>query len=86
MKSLVVARNQLASYLTKGQSLPPMIRNAHQCARCYQLENCLLFHRFTEDGTASTSGVPVAFEEVRIGNWGLLLPLRGATIPTSSST
>jgi DNA replication ATP-dependent helicase Dna2 len=37
--------------------LPPMIRKPSTCSRCFQLSNCVVWHRAVEHGTAETSGL-----------------------------
>eukprot|EP00041_Stephanoeca_diplocostata_P009368 m.144256 g.144256 ORF g.144256 m.144256 type:complete len:1074 (-) comp17709_c0_seq2:82-3303(-) len=61
-RALLMARNHVAAFLHgpgrgSRRHLPPMLQNARQCARCFQVSNCMLAHAAVEAGSAETSGV-----------------------------
>lgn len=67
VSSILQARNDLVNWLkfTDGNvHLPPLLESKHQCQRCPQLRNCMLFHNVHEDGTSESSGMPPAFDEM----------------------
>jgi CRISPR/Cas system-associated exonuclease Cas4 (RecB family) len=45
IRHLIVARNDIATYMISKSKLPPMIKNAHACQRCYQQEACFVYHK-----------------------------------------
>lgn len=70
VSSILQARNELVSWLQCTDNelqLPPLLESKHQCQRCPQLHNCMLFHNVHEDGTAESSGMSSAFEEATGG-------------------
>jgi len=70
VSSILQARNELVSWLKCTDNelqLPPLLESKHQCQRCPQLHNCMLFHNVHEGGTAESSGMSSAFEEATGG-------------------
>ncbi|TPX63675.1 hypothetical protein SpCBS45565_g06433 [Spizellomyces sp. 'palustris'] len=63
VRGLIIARNAMASYLNSRGKLPPMIQRLHACQRCYALDNCLVYHKAIENGTADTSGLGSLFDK-----------------------
>jgi len=70
VRGLIMARNNFASAVAKvkaiggstsAQVFPPMIRNRRDCERCFQVEECVLHHAATENGTAESSGLDELF-------------------------
>ncbi|CAH0481972.1 unnamed protein product [Peronospora belbahrii] len=70
VRGLIMARNNFASALAKAkavgsstsaQALPPMIRNRTDCERCFQVDECVLHHAATENGTEESSGLDELF-------------------------
>eukprot|EP01012_Entosiphon_sulcatum_P008566 TRINITY_DN14695_c0_g1_i1.p1 TRINITY_DN14695_c0_g1~~TRINITY_DN14695_c0_g1_i1.p1 ORF type:complete len:1304 (-),score=176.05 TRINITY_DN14695_c0_g1_i1:44-3955(-) len=56
MAHAVQLRNTLAVHISKGKA-PPMLRSWRACRNCSQLDNCLLWHKAQEGGTAESSGL-----------------------------
>ncbi|CAO3618121.1 unnamed protein product [Cunninghamella blakesleeana] len=64
LKSLIIARNELAAALEKQSvSLPPMIQNFHSCQYCTMNDACVVYHKSVEHGTETTSGLGKWFSE-----------------------
>lgn len=61
---MVMQRNELASYIRQRTQLPPMLKSAHLCGRCYAQTSCFVYHKLTEDGNGETSGMKEKFDEV----------------------
>lgn len=61
---MIMQRNELACYVRERLSLPPMIRNTHQCNRCYAKTPCFIYHKLVEDGDGETSGLREKFDAV----------------------
>ncbi|KAL8934952.1 MAG: hypothetical protein Q9216_005656 [Gyalolechia sp. 2 TL-2023] len=61
---MVMQRNELASYIRQRTQLPPMLKSAHLCGRCYAQTPCFVYHKLTEDGDGESSGMKEKFEEV----------------------
>lgn len=66
VRGLVMARNNFASAMAKVKSFsgsasaqvyPPMIRKRRECERCFQVDECVLHHAATENGTEESSGL-----------------------------
>lgn len=61
-RALLMARNAVATFLhgpargSRGR-LPHMLRSPRQCARCFQVDNCMLAHAAVEAGSEDSSGV-----------------------------
>ncbi|KAI8384352.1 DNA replication factor Dna2-domain-containing protein [Radiomyces spectabilis] len=60
LRSLILARNELAAAMNTRQSLPQMVKRLHSCQRCNMNDACLIYHKATENGTRDSSG---------LGNW-----------------
>lgn len=63
VRALILARNELAAFITDHKKIPQMLRSPMTCGRCFQLKNCSLTHRALENGTAETSGLGGVFEQ-----------------------
>ncbi|CAI5747058.1 unnamed protein product [Peronospora destructor] len=70
VRGLIMARNNFASAIarvkaigsfTSAQAFPPMIRNRTDCERCFQVDECVLHHAATENGTEKSSGLDELF-------------------------
>ncbi|KAG3072984.1 DNA replication ATP-dependent helicase/nuclease [Phytophthora idaei] len=70
VRGLIMTRNNFASAIAKVKSIggstsaqvfPPMIRNRRDCERCFQVDECVLHHVATENGTESSSGLDELF-------------------------
>ncbi|GMF13938.1 unnamed protein product [Phytophthora lilii] len=70
IRGLIMARNNYASAIAKvkaigsftsSQVFPPMIRNRRDCERCFQVNECVLHHAATENGTEESSGLDELF-------------------------
>ncbi|CAI5701481.1 unnamed protein product [Peronospora effusa] len=70
VRGLIMARNNFASAIarvkaigssTSAQAFPPMIRNRAECERCFQVDECVLHHAATENGTEESSGLDELF-------------------------
>lgn len=40
-----------------GSALPPVIRRPRECGMCFQLSECMLYHRAAEGGDEESSGL-----------------------------
>lgn len=63
LRSLVMARNTLASAFSKKDVVPAMIKNSHTCQYCFFNSACTIYHKGVEKGTGSTSGLYNLFDE-----------------------
>jgi DNA replication ATP-dependent helicase Dna2 len=63
-RALLIARNELAHYVTEKTKLPEMLRNPNSCRRCFQLTNCTLAHAALENGDAESSGLFGLYREL----------------------
>eukprot|EP01137_Pigoraptor_chileana_P036265 Opistho-2@31535 len=63
IRDLLIARNELAQYLSVEDAMPPMLQQERACRNCFQSETCAMYHRAVEDGTTATSGMGSTFEE-----------------------
>ncbi|KAF4150181.1 AAA domain [Phytophthora infestans] len=70
VRGLIMTRNNFASAIAKvkaiggstsAQVFPPMIRNRRDCERCFQVDECVLHHAATENGTEDSSGLDELF-------------------------
>jgi DNA replication ATP-dependent helicase Dna2 len=59
---MLQVRNRLAGYIRERDILPPMLKKARQCSRCYAKTPCLIYHKLAEDGDGETSGLAEDFE------------------------
>lgn len=63
LRSLLMARNMLATQLVNTSALPPKVSNQHLCSRCFQLESCTLYHKVVENGTSENAPSPQYFDQ-----------------------
>ena len=61
---MVMQRNELACYVRQRLELPPMLKSAHLCGKCYAQSPCFLYHKLIDDGNGKTSGMGEKYEEV----------------------
>ncbi|KAJ5781482.1 uncharacterized protein N7518_009965 [Penicillium psychrosexuale] len=61
---MIQVRNHLAGYIRERQQLPPMLKKARQCIRCYAKTPCLIYHKLSEDGDGETSALGEDFDAV----------------------
>ncbi|QQK45891.1 DNA replication helicase Dna2, putative [Penicillium digitatum] len=59
---MIQVRNHLAGYIRERQQLPPMLKKARQCIRCYAKTPCLIYHKLSEDGNGETSALGEDFD------------------------
>lgn len=59
---MIQVRNRLAGYVRERLQLPPMLKKARMCNRCYAKTPCLIYHKLSEDGDGETSGLGHDFE------------------------
>ncbi|OGE48202.1 hypothetical protein PENARI_c031G03285 [Penicillium arizonense] len=59
---MLQVRNHLAGYIRERDHLPPMLKKARQCSRCYAKTPCLIYHKLAEDGDGETSGLAEDFD------------------------
>lgn len=64
LRHMIMQRNELAGYIKKRDTLPPMLRKKHDCERCYQKDSCFAFHKGSEGGDGESSGVGLTFDEM----------------------
>lgn len=64
LRHMIMQRNELACYVRERLSLPLMVRNTHQCGRCYAKTSCFIYHKLAEDGDGETSGLRDKFDAV----------------------
>ena len=63
LRAIVIARNDLVRHMVNKASIPSMIRNAGLCSRCFHLNNCVIYHKAVENGSAESSGIATLFQE-----------------------
>ncbi|KAJ5659503.1 hypothetical protein N7507_005954 [Penicillium longicatenatum] len=61
---MVQVRNRLAVYIREKLQLPPMLKRARMCNRCYAKTPCLIYHKLLEGGDGETSGMGEDFDAV----------------------
>ena len=61
---MIMQRNELACYVRHRLELPPMLKCAHLCGKCYAQTSCFLYHKLVENGDGETSGMGDRFDEV----------------------
>lgn len=61
---MVMQRNELACYVRQRLELPPMLKSAHLCGKCYAQSPCFLYHKLIDDGNGETSGMGEKYDEV----------------------
>ena len=59
---MIQVRNRLAGYIRERLSLPPMLKKARMCNRCYAKTPCLIYHKLAEDGDGETSALGEDFD------------------------
>lgn len=59
---MVQMRNHLAGYIRERTRLPPMLKKARMCNRCYAKTPCLIYHKLSEDGDGETSALGDDFD------------------------
>lgn len=61
---MLMQRNELACYVQQRLELPPMLKSAHLCGKCYAQTPCFLYHKLIDDGNGETSGMGETFDNV----------------------
>lgn len=61
---MLMQRNELACYVRQRLELPPMLKSAHLCGKCYAQSPCFLYHKLVDDGNGETSGMGETFDNV----------------------
>lgn len=61
---MVIQRNELACYVRQRLELPPMLKSAHLCGKCYAQSPCFLYHKLIDDGNGETSGMGEKYDEM----------------------
>ncbi|KAF7716942.1 Uncharacterized protein PECH_000665 [Penicillium ucsense] len=59
---MVQVRNRLACYVRERTQLPPMLKKAQMCNKCYAKTPCLIYHKLAEDGNGDSSALSDDFE------------------------
>jgi DNA replication ATP-dependent helicase Dna2 len=59
---MIQVRNRLAGYIRERMELPPMLKKAQLCNKCYAKTPCLIYHKLSEDGNGETSALGEDFE------------------------
>jgi DNA replication ATP-dependent helicase Dna2 len=59
---MIQVRNRLAGYIRERMELPPMLKKAQLCNKCYAKTPCLIYHKLSEDGNGETSALGDDFE------------------------
>lgn len=49
-----------------GSALPPVIRRPRECGMCFQLSECMLYHRAVEGGDEESSGLDKGVFEKKV--------------------
>lgn len=60
---MIMQRNVLASYVRHRAELPPMIKRAYTCGKCFAQTPCFLYHKLIDDGNGETSGLGESFDD-----------------------
>src|SRR5262249_33262431 len=63
IRHMIIERNELACYVHDKLALPPMIKKEHLCKSCYSKAACFTYHKLSENGDATTSGLGEKFTE-----------------------
>ncbi|KAJ5935398.1 hypothetical protein N7466_004945 [Penicillium verhagenii] len=61
---MIQVRNRLAVFIREKLELPPMLKRARMCNRCYAKTPCLIYHKLLEGGDGETSGMGEDFDAV----------------------
>lgn len=64
LRHMIMQRNELACYVRERLTLPPMLKTAHTCSRCYAKTSCFMYHKLAEEGDGETSGMKEKFSEL----------------------
>lgn len=59
---MIQVRNRLAGYIRERLQLPPMLKKARMCNKCYAKTPCLIYHKLSEDGDGETSALGDDFD------------------------
>ncbi|KAJ5280981.1 Dna2/Cas4 domain of unknown function DUF83 [Penicillium angulare] len=59
---MVQVRNRLAVFIREKLQLPPMLKRARMCNRCYAKTPCLIYHKLLEGGDGETSALGDDFD------------------------
>ncbi|KAH8422669.1 bifunctional ATP-dependent DNA helicase/ssDNA endodeoxyribonuclease DNA2 [Aspergillus melleus] len=54
---MIQARNRLAGYMRQRTELPPMVKRAGMCNKCFSKTPCFIYHKLADDGDGETSGL-----------------------------
>lgn len=60
---MIMQRNELARYVRHRVDLPPMIKRAYTCGKCYAKTPCFIYHKLVDDGNGETSGLGDEFDD-----------------------
>ncbi|XP_047126178.1 DNA replication ATP-dependent helicase/nuclease DNA2 isoform X2 [Hydra vulgaris] len=66
-RALIIKRNSIARKLTLENNnlyMPSVLGDKRKCARCFQNQTCMLYHKAVENGNANTSGVDSLFMDL----------------------
>ena len=61
---MIIQRNELAHHVRSRFELPPMIKRAYTCGRCYAQTPCFIYHKMVDDGNGETSGMGGKFDDL----------------------
>lgn len=65
LRHMIMQRNELACFVReKNAQLPPMLKKANMCGRCYAQNTCFIYHKLADDGNGETSGMKGEFDTV----------------------
>ncbi|KAJ5640523.1 Dna2/Cas4 domain of unknown function DUF83 [Penicillium herquei] len=59
---MVQLRNRLSVFIREKVQLPPMLKKARMCNRCYAKTPCLIYHKLLEGGDGETSALGEDFD------------------------
>ncbi|KAF9401051.1 Tripartite DNA replication factor [Mortierella sp. AD011] len=62
IRTIIMQRNEIAVY-EGNLALPPMIKSAQKCGRCFSFSSCTVLHKLLENGTPESSGLGIMFEQ-----------------------
>ncbi|THC92535.1 hypothetical protein EYZ11_007988 [Aspergillus tanneri] len=55
--AMIQARNRLAGYMRQRTQLPPMVKRAGLCNKCFSKAPCFIYHKLADDGDGESSGL-----------------------------
>lgn len=61
---MILQRNALAGYIRHRSKLPPMLKRAYTCGKCYAKTPCFIYHKLVDEGNEETSGMGDKFNDV----------------------